>query len=123
MRELVLQVVDSAFKSVAIHGLPHRAVDGHCHRHGPGNSEMGFSGGTSTWQWQLPAHFPPGKTVRVTIASGTLLQSGVQLVQSAEGFYTVSLNAGTLTLIEIVPVLHGAQELRRIFAVQRRHHR
>ena len=55
---------------------------------------------TTTWNWQLPAHFPAGKTLRVMIASGILSQNGVPLVKSTQGFYTVSLDARSLTLTQ-----------------------
>ena len=56
------------------------------------------SGGTSTWTWTLPAHFPKGKYVRVTVGGGKLTQGGQALTWSGHGFYEVSLDAGSLTL-------------------------
>ena len=45
-----------------------------------------------------PAHFPPGKYLRVTVSGGTLTQAGSTLAWDDHGFYEVSLDAGTLTL-------------------------
>ena len=58
------------------------------------------SGTTKTWSWTLPAHFPTGKFLRVTIPSGTLLQNGIPITENAAGFYSVSLDAGSLTLTQ-----------------------
>jgi peptidoglycan/xylan/chitin deacetylase (PgdA/CDA1 family) len=56
------------------------------------------SGSSSTWTWTLPANFPPGKYLRVTVSGGTLTQAGSTLAWDDHGFYEVSLDAGTLTL-------------------------
>lgn len=56
------------------------------------------SGGTQTWTWTLPAHFPPGRYVRVTVDGGSLSQGSTVLPWDAHGYYEVSLDAGTLTL-------------------------
>ena len=56
------------------------------------------SGGSSTWTWTLPANFPPGKYLRVTVAGGTLTQGSTTLAWDTHGFYEVALDAGTLTL-------------------------
>ncbi len=56
------------------------------------------SGGTSTWTWTLPAHFPPDKFLRVTVTGGTLKQNGVTLPWNSHGYYEVSLDEGSLTL-------------------------
>jgi peptidoglycan/xylan/chitin deacetylase (PgdA/CDA1 family) len=56
------------------------------------------SGGSSTWTWTLPANFPPGKYLRVTVAGGTLTQGATTLAWDTHGFYEVALDAGTLTL-------------------------
>lgn len=55
-------------------------------------------GGSSTWTWTLPANFPPGKYLRVTVAGGTLTQGSTTLAWDTHGFYEVALEAGTLTL-------------------------
>jgi hypothetical protein len=57
------------------------------------------SGTTTTWVWQLPSHFPSGKFLRVTVPAGTLSQNGAPLNKSANGFFSVSLDAGSLTLV------------------------
>ncbi len=56
------------------------------------------AGSDTTWSWTLPAHFPPGKYLRVTVDGGTLKQGGVALGWDAHGYYEVALDAGTLTL-------------------------
>ncbi len=58
------------------------------------------SGTTTTWTWTLPAHFPTGRFVRVTVPSGTLSQKGVALTKNSNGFFSVSLDAGSLTLVQ-----------------------
>jgi peptidoglycan/xylan/chitin deacetylase (PgdA/CDA1 family) len=57
-----------------------------------------ISGGVTTWTWTLPAHFPPGQFLRVTVTGGTLTQGATTLAWDPHGFYEVSLDAGTLTL-------------------------
>jgi hypothetical protein len=54
--------------------------------------------GTTTWTWTLPAHFPPGKILRVTVDGGTLKQNAAALAWDGHGYYEVALDAGTLTL-------------------------
>src|SRR3954469_25980393 len=56
------------------------------------------AGGGSTWTWTLPANFPPGKYLRVTVAGGTLTQGATTLAWDTHGFYEVALDAGTLTV-------------------------
>jgi peptidoglycan/xylan/chitin deacetylase (PgdA/CDA1 family) len=56
------------------------------------------SGGETTWSWTLPAHFPPGKYLRVTVDGGTLEQGGSALPWDPHGYYEVALDAGSLTL-------------------------
>jgi len=57
-----------------------------------------ISGGTTTWTWTLPAHFPPGRVLRVKVDGGTLTQAGQPLAWDAHGYYEVALDAGSLTL-------------------------
>ncbi|AGP36027.1 polysaccharide deacetylase family protein [Sorangium cellulosum] len=56
------------------------------------------SGGETTVTWQLPANFPPGKYVRVTVTGGTLKQNGAALPWNPHGFYEVALDPKSLTL-------------------------
>jgi hypothetical protein len=56
------------------------------------------AGTTTTWTWTLPAHFPSGKFLRVTVPSGTLSQRGAPIAKSSRGFFSVALDAGSLTL-------------------------
>jgi peptidoglycan/xylan/chitin deacetylase (PgdA/CDA1 family) len=56
------------------------------------------SGTQTTWTWQLPAHFPPGKYLRVTVDGGTLSQGGSTLTWDPHGYYEVALDQLSLTL-------------------------
>jgi peptidoglycan/xylan/chitin deacetylase (PgdA/CDA1 family) len=57
------------------------------------------SGNSLTWKWTLPAHFPPGKVLRVKVDGGTLTQpDGKTLAWDDHGYYEVALDAGSLTL-------------------------
>lgn len=58
------------------------------------------SGTTTTWTWKLPAHFPTGKFLRVTVPSGTLSQNGSAITKNSHGFYSISLDAGSLKLTQ-----------------------
>jgi peptidoglycan/xylan/chitin deacetylase (PgdA/CDA1 family) len=51
----------------------------------------------NTWTWTRPAHFPPGKVLRVTVAGGKLSQNGVQLAWDTHGYYQICIDAGNLT--------------------------
>lgn len=55
-------------------------------------------GTTTTWTWTLPAHFPPGKYLRVKVTGGTLKQGSTTLAWDSHGYYEVALDAGSLTL-------------------------
>jgi peptidoglycan/xylan/chitin deacetylase (PgdA/CDA1 family) len=58
-----------------------------------------MSGNSTTWTWTLPAHFPPGKVLRVRVDGGTLTQPGGRtLTWDDHGYYEVALDAGSLTL-------------------------
>lgn len=54
--------------------------------------------GAGTYTWTLPAHFPPGKYLRVNVTGGTLTQKGAALPWNDHGYYEVALDAGSLTL-------------------------
>ncbi|AUX23958.1 polysaccharide deacetylase [Sorangium cellulosum] len=56
------------------------------------------SGSDTTFTWQLPDHFPPGKYVRVTVTGGTLKQNGVPLAWDSRGYYEVALDPESVTL-------------------------
>jgi peptidoglycan/xylan/chitin deacetylase (PgdA/CDA1 family) len=62
------------------------------------NATKTTSGTDQTWTWTLPAHFPPGKYLRVTVAGGTLKQSGITLAWDTHGYYEISLDVGSVTL-------------------------
>ena len=53
--------------------------------------------GTTTWTWTVPANFPPGRKLRVTVSGGTLSQNGTPLVWNDKGYYEVAIDAGTLS--------------------------
>ena len=55
------------------------------------------SSGTDTWSWQLPAHFPANKCLRVTVDGGTLSQDQGPINWDEHGYYEISLDAGQLT--------------------------
>ncbi len=57
----------------------------------------GTSGGVTTWQWTLPANFPPGRKLRVVVDGGTLSQNGAPLPWNLRGYYEVSLDAQSLS--------------------------
>jgi peptidoglycan/xylan/chitin deacetylase (PgdA/CDA1 family) len=54
-------------------------------------------GGVTTWRWTLPAHFPPGRKLRVVVDGGTLSQNGKPLTWDSRGYYEVALDAQTLS--------------------------
>lgn len=56
-----------------------------------------IQGAGPNWTWTLPAHFPTGKFLRVTVDGGTLKQGDQTLVWDAHGYYEVALDAGTLS--------------------------
>jgi peptidoglycan/xylan/chitin deacetylase (PgdA/CDA1 family) len=53
---------------------------------------------TRTWTWKLPAHFPPGRTLRVRVDGGTLTQHSNPVPWNDHGYYEIALDAGSLTL-------------------------
>jgi peptidoglycan/xylan/chitin deacetylase (PgdA/CDA1 family) len=56
------------------------------------------SGSDKVYNWTLPAHFPSGKYLRVTVTGGTPKQKGNLLPWNDHGYYEVALDAGSLTL-------------------------
>jgi hypothetical protein len=58
------------------------------------------SGPASVLTWTLPAHFPTGRSVRVTVTGGTLSQAGHVLLWNHAGYYEVSLDAGSLAIAQ-----------------------
>jgi peptidoglycan/xylan/chitin deacetylase (PgdA/CDA1 family) len=59
---------------------------------------MTTSGSSTTYKWTLPANFPPGKYLRVTVTGGNITQNGTTLQWDSHGYYEISLDAGSLTL-------------------------
>ncbi len=56
------------------------------------------SGSDQIWSWTLPANFPPGKCLRVTVPGGTLTQAGNVLPWDDHGYYEIALDAGSVTV-------------------------
>jgi hypothetical protein len=56
------------------------------------------SGGAQTWTWTRPAHFPPGKILRVTVDGGTPSQNGKPLAWDPHGYYEIAIDEDSLTL-------------------------
>lgn len=56
------------------------------------------SGKDTVLTWTLPAHFPPGKYLRVTVTGGTLKQEGKVIPWNGAGYYEVALDPGSLTI-------------------------
>ncbi len=56
------------------------------------------SGGNITYSWTLPAHFPPGMYLRVTVDGGTVKQCGTDLAWNDHGYYEIALDAGSVTI-------------------------
>ena len=56
------------------------------------------SGGTTTYNWTLPDHFPPGMFLRVTVDGGTLKQGDTTLTWDDHGYYEVALDRRTLAI-------------------------
>jgi peptidoglycan/xylan/chitin deacetylase (PgdA/CDA1 family) len=50
------------------------------------------------YTWSLPAQFPPGKFLRVSVDGGTPSQGGSELAWNDRGYYELELDAGELTL-------------------------
>lgn len=62
------------------------------------NSQDAKHGTEQTWNWTLPAHFPSGHRLRVTVTGGTLTQDGIPVPWDPHGYYEISLDAKNLTL-------------------------
>jgi peptidoglycan/xylan/chitin deacetylase (PgdA/CDA1 family) len=62
------------------------------------NAISSKSGKDTMLTWTLPAHFPPGKYLRVTITGGTLKQEGKIIPWNSAGYYEVALDPGSLTI-------------------------
>lgn len=62
------------------------------------NATARQAGNTTILTWTLPAHFPPGKYIRVTVTGGTLQQGGHALAWNDGGYYEVALDARSLTI-------------------------
>lgn len=62
------------------------------------NGTVAQSGNQTTVSWKLPAHFPPGRHVRVTVTGGTVKQGGKALPWNGAGYYDVALDPGSLTI-------------------------
>ncbi len=56
------------------------------------------TGTDKVYSWTLPAHFPPGRYLRVSVTGGKVTQCGTELTWDDHGYYEVSLDAGSLTI-------------------------
>jgi len=50
------------------------------------------------YSWTLPAHFPPGRYLRVKVDGGTVSQCGTELEWDEHGYYELALDAGSVTI-------------------------
>jgi len=57
-----------------------------------------MSGSDKTWTWTLPAHFPAGHYLRVTVPGGTVKQNGAEVPWDSHGYYEIALDAGSVTV-------------------------
>jgi len=64
------------------------------------NATVSHAGTNTLLTWKLPDHFPPGRSIRVTVSGGTLSQGGATLPWSPAGYYEVALDPGSLTISE-----------------------
>jgi len=55
-------------------------------------------GGSQTWTWTLPEHFPPSMYLRVTFDGGKPAQNGAPLTWDPHGYYELALDYGSVTL-------------------------
>jgi peptidoglycan/xylan/chitin deacetylase (PgdA/CDA1 family) len=62
------------------------------------NATIAQSGKKTLITWTLPAHFPPGHFVRVTVTGGKLTQAGSVLPWNPAGYYEFALDPGSLTI-------------------------
>jgi hypothetical protein len=62
------------------------------------SAKMTTSGSSTTYTWTLPANFPTGKYLRVTVDGGTITQNGTAIPWDSHGYYEIALDPGTLTL-------------------------
>ncbi len=50
------------------------------------------------WKWTLPANFPPGMVLRLTVSGGTVTQGGRPVAWNGHGYYEIALDAGEVTV-------------------------
>ena len=55
-------------------------------------------GSDKVYSWTLPAHFPPGKYLRVNVTGGKVKQCGTELTWDDHGYYEINLDAGSVTI-------------------------
>ncbi len=60
-------------------------------------AEVTTQGDAQVRTWTLPAHFPRGQYLRVTVDGGRLLQGDEEVPWDEHGYYEVALDAGELT--------------------------
>ncbi len=56
------------------------------------------TGSGTSYSWDLPANFPSGKCLRVTVDGGTPVQDGEPVAWNDHGYYEISLDAGSVTI-------------------------
>jgi hypothetical protein len=56
------------------------------------------SGSDIIYRWTLPANFPSGKYLRITLTGGTPKQNGQVINWDSHGYYEIALDAGSLTV-------------------------
>lgn len=61
-------------------------------------AQPAVNGEGSTWSWTLPDHFPEGRCLRVR-STGRVLQGGQAIAENAQGYYDISLDAGSVTVV------------------------
>lgn len=92
--------LSGAFPALATNSRPRRwpleVSDGQRSQHTASCLE-GLAPSGNSWTSTLPAHFPPGKVLRVTVDGGTLSLGGTSLAWDSHGYYEVALDAGILT--------------------------
>jgi peptidoglycan/xylan/chitin deacetylase (PgdA/CDA1 family) len=55
-------------------------------------------GSDKVYSWTLPAHFPPGHHLRITVTGGKVTQCGTELAWDDHGYYELNLDAGSVTI-------------------------
>ncbi|HKO52788.1 MAG TPA: polysaccharide deacetylase family protein [Polyangiaceae bacterium] len=62
------------------------------------NLQPATVGTSKVYSWTLPAHFPPGQHLRITVTGGKVQQCGTELAWDSHGYYEINLDAGSVTV-------------------------